>query len=148
MGVLENSCLRKRKANGVPCKFYLCIMRLFLPLFLILTICACQPPTRDCDRFHTGSFRFTAVIDGTEETTVFERTENLEISKFKGKTDSASVRWINACEYIVTNLNPGSREEEKSIHMKILTTTEDSYTFEYKLVGTSRASRGTAYKTD
>jgi len=29
-----------------------------------------------------------------------------------------------------------------------LSTTEDSYTFEYQIVGTSDKSRGTAYKTD
>lgn len=123
-------------------------MKLLFPLFLIALFCACQPPSRDCERFHTGTFRFTAMIDGTEETTLFTRTEDLEISQFKGKTDSASVRWINPCEYIVTNLNPNSREEEKSIHMKILSTTDNSYTFEYKLVGTPQGSRGTAYKTD
>lgn len=120
-----------------------------LLLFLIVAFfSSCEPPQRDCEQFHTGTFRFTAIIDGVEETTVFRRTEDLEISEFKGETDSASVRWINPCEYIVTNLNPGSPGEEKPIHMKILSTTEDSYTFEYKLVGQAQASRGTATKTN
>jgi hypothetical protein len=123
-------------------------MKSVLASFLISLIWSCQPPSRDCERFQTGTFRFTAVVDGAEETTVFTRTEDLEISSYRGKTDSASVRWINPCEYIVTNLNPQSRGEEKPIHMKILSTTDNSYTFEYKLVGTPQGSRGTAYLTD
>jgi len=131
-----------------PKSFYLCTMRVFQLLVFIGLISACNPPQRDCDRFHTGTFQFTAQIDGVEETTIFQRTADLEVSQYQGKTDSASVRWINPCEYIVTNLNPGSPGEEKPIHMKILSTTDNSYTFEYKLVGESQASRGTAFKTD
>ncbi len=123
-------------------------MRVFLLFIFIAMISACTPPQRDCERFQTGTFQYTAVIDGVEETTDFRRTANLEISQFQGRTDSASVRWINPCEYIVTTLNPGSPGEEKPIHMKILSTTDNSYTFEYKLVGESQASRGTAIKTD
>jgi hypothetical protein len=123
-------------------------MKTYLPLLSLSLVLSCAAPARDCERFHTGTFRFTAVVDGKEETTVFTRTEDLEVSQYRGQADSASVRWINPCEYIVTNLNPTSREEEKSIHMKILTTAADSYTFEYKLVGSSQAARGTAYKTN
>ena len=108
----------------------------------------CYQPERECTDFRTGTFRFTATIDGEEQTTVFTRTEDLEISEFAGSTDSASVRWINDCEYILSNLNPANRNEEKPIQVKILSTTEDSYTFEYKLVGTTRTSRGTAVKTN
>ena len=113
-----------------------------LPLFLA----ACYAPERDCQRFREGTFRFTTQLEGEEQTTVFTRTSDLEISEFRGVTDSASVRWINDCEYILTNLHPSTRAEEKPIHMKILSTTENSYTFEYKLVGTTQASRGTAVK--
>ena len=121
-------------------------MRIFLFLIIISCFGSCNPPSRDCLRFHEGTFRFTAHVDGEEQTTVFTRQADLEVSEYLGKKDSASIRWINDCEYIVTNLNPGSRAEEKPIHMKILSTKEDSYTFEYKIVGTSRSSRGIAYK--
>ena len=119
-----------------------------IPVFiclLILTAC-CNPPERDCRQFHEGTFRFDAVVDGKEQSTVFTRSKTLEVSEYLGKRDSASIRWINDCEYIVTNLNPQTTAEEKPIHMKILSTTEDSYTFEYKLVGSSKSSRGTVYK--
>ncbi|MGB5315583.1 MAG: DNA topoisomerase IV [Robiginitalea sp.] len=123
-------------------------MRAFLLFIFIATISACSPRQRDCQRFKTGTFQFTARIDGVEETTVFRRTADLEVSQFKGKTDSVSVRWINPCEYIGTTLNPQSPGEEKPIHIKILSTTDNSYTFEYKRVGESQAIRGTAFKTD
>lgn len=121
--------------------------RICLALLALLTV-ACYQPTRDCSDFRTGTFRFTADVGGEEQTTTFTRKENLEISEFEGSVDSASVRWINNCEYILSNLNPDNRNEEKPIHIKILSTTEDSYTFEYKLVGTTRTSRGTAVKTN
>ena len=123
-------------------------MRVLLLFIFIAVISACNPPERDCERFHTGTFQYTALINGVEETTVFRRTADLEVSQFQGKTDSASVRWINSCEYVVTSLNPESPGEEKPVHMKILATTDNSYTFEYKLVGESQASRGTVVKTD
>lgn len=121
---------------------------LFLAIVLAAGLVGCQGPVRDCQQFHEGTFRFTAEVDGAEETTVFTRTKDLEISEFQGKTDSASIRWINDCEYILTNLNPKTRAEEKPIHMKILSTSGDSYTFEYKLVGSSKSSLGTAHRVE
>ena len=87
-------------------------------------------------------------INGEEKTTIFERSGELEIDYFEGKADSASIRWINDCEYIVKKLNPKNMAEEKPIHMKILSTTGNSYTFEYNIVGQSRKSKGVAIKTD
>ena len=115
-------------------------------LLLLIAASSCQGPSRNCERFQQGTFRFTATVDGAEQTTIFTRTESLEVSEYLGERDSASIRWINPCEYIVTNLNPKDRSEEKPIHMKILSTTDNSYTFEYKLVGSTQSSRGTAVK--
>lgn len=109
-------------------------------------ITSCYQPERNCKDFKNGTFTFTSSIDGEEQTTTFVRNEDLEVDYFEGKADSASIRWINDCEYIVKKLNPQSRAEEKSIHMKILSTTENSYTFEYNIVGESQKSRGTAIK--
>ena len=123
-------------------------MRFLLIFSLPILIGSCHAPARNCPDFHEGTFRFNAKVDGKEQTTVFTRTRDLEISEYLEKKDSASIRWINDCEYIVTNLNPGSRAEEKPIHMKILSTNSNSYTFEYKLVGGSKSSRGTVYKIE
>lgn len=38
--------------------------------------------------------------------------------------------------------------EEKAINMKILTTSKDSYTFEFGMVGSDQKQRGTVVKMD
>jgi hypothetical protein len=38
-----------------------------------------------------------------QKTTVFERNDSLEIETYDGKTDTASIRWVNDCEYILKN---------------------------------------------
>ncbi|MEJ2584381.1 MAG: DNA topoisomerase IV [Robiginitalea sp.] len=121
-------------------------MRFLLLFALLVLMGSCNAPARECLQFHEGTFRFEATVDGVEQATVFTRSKDLEVSEYLGKKDSASIRWINDCEYIVTNLNPKTKAEEKPIHMKILSTGENSYTFEYKLVGSSKSSRGTAYR--
>ena len=113
-------------------------------LLLLVSISSCYQPERDCKTVKNGEFSFTSTINGEEVTTTFVRNDTLEIDYFSGKADSSSVRWINDCEYIVKKLNPRNKAEEKSIHMKILSTTDKSYTFEYNLVGQSQKSRGTA----
>lgn len=109
-----------------------------------LSICSCYQPQRDCAKFKSGQFSFTSTIDGEELTTTFIRNDTMEIDYFKGVADTSTVRWINDCEYIVKKLHPKNRSEEQSIHMKILSTTDDSYTFEYSVVGKSVRSQGTA----
>ena len=105
----------------------------------------CLEPERNCAAFRTGTFTFTSEIGGVEKTTTFVRTEKMEIDYFEGKADTSSIRWINECEYVVKKLHPETISEEQSIHMKILSTTEDSYTFEYSILGNAEKSRGTAY---
>lgn len=86
------------------------------------------------------------MINNEEKTTTFVRYDNIEIDFYEGKSDTSSVRWINDCEYIVKKLNPRSMSEEKSIHMKIRSTTDSSYSFEYGIVGETNKSVGTVIK--
>ena len=117
--------------------------------FLLLLFLACgQPPERNCEDFKTGKFSFTATLNGEEKKTTFYRTLEIEVDEFEGKKDSSSIRWINDCEYVLKNLNPKNKAEEKPIHIKILTTKESSYTFEYNLVGDNKKFKGTAHKID
>lgn len=122
--------------------------RILFSLLITGLLASCYHPERNCEQFKNGRFSFTSVVDGVEMNTTFERTAGLEIDYFKGKADSASVRWINDCEYIVKKLNPKNKAEEKSVQIKILSTSGNSYTFEYGLVGSSKKSRGTAFKTN
>ncbi len=117
-------------------------------LIFLGMVTACYNPPRNCAEFKEGTFSFTTMIEGSEQTTTFVRTKDTEIDFFNNKADTSSVRWINECEYIVKKLNPRTAAEEKSIHMKILSTTDSSYTFEYGLVGSSKKSRGTAFKAN
>jgi hypothetical protein len=117
-------------------------------IFLTAFLASCYQPQRDCSAFKDGEFTFTTTLDEKEVNTRFIRKGALEIDYFNGKIDSSSVRWINECEYIVKKLNPKNMAEEKSVHMKILTTTDNSYTFEYNIVGNSKKSKGIAIKTN
>ncbi|NJB69756.1 hypothetical protein GGR42_000218 [Saonia flava] len=117
-------------------------------LFILLLLASCYEPQRECKDFKTGTFTFTSEINGEEQTTTFVRTNEIEIDYFNGKADTSSVRWINDCEYIVKKLNPKYMAEEKSIHMKILSTTKNSYIFEYNIVGDPKKSKGTVIKTN
>jgi len=108
-------------------------MRFFLSIALLVLVSSCYSNERNCSDFKTGTFEFTYTIDGIEHTSRFKRTENLNIDYHEEKADSSSIRWINDCEFILKKLHPTSNSEKDAIHMKILSTTEDSYTFEYKL---------------
>ena len=109
---------------------------------------SCYNQERKCADFKTGKFEFTQVIDSVKKTSTFERKENLQIENFDGKTDTASIRWINDCEYILTKLNPKNREEKKAISMKILSTSPKTYTFEYSFVGEDKKQKGIVTKLD
>lgn len=109
------------------------MMRHSLLLILPLLFLNCYQVERNCTDFKTGTFEFTYTVDGIEKKGTFVRTETYNIDYFDNKVDSASIRWINDCEFIQKELHPKNMKEQKAIHFKILSTTEDSYTFEYKL---------------
>ena len=115
---------------------------LLLP-FLILS---CYKAERNCENFKTGSFQSTVTIENVDYTSSFERNDSLQIETFEGKTDSSYVRWINNCEVIFRTINPKSMADKKDIHLKILSTTDSSYVFEYNYVGEPVKQRGVAYK--
>ena len=118
----------------------------FSTIIILLIIISCKTPQRDCANFKTGEFSFEELIEGELVTSRFTRNDTLEIAYFNGKIDSSSVRWINDCEFIVKKLHPKSMSEEKAVHMKILFTEGEFYTFEYSLVGKTKKQRGTAKK--
>ena len=121
--------------------------KLTLLLFTILLV-SCNNHERNCQDFKTGKFQFVQDIDGKKHTSTFIRTEKLQIETYNGKTDTASVRWVNDCEFILQKLHPKSMKEEKAISMKILFTEKNSYTFEYAFVGSNKKERGVVTKLD
>ena len=121
-------------------------MRLFYALPLLLLCISCYEVERNCADFKTGTFEFEA-ISGTELfTTRIIRNDSIEIEYFKDQVDTAEVRWINDCEYILKKLHPKNRAERKAIHIKILTTDGSQYNFEFNEVGQSIKRKATARK--
>jgi len=123
-------------------------MRRLVVLFMLsIFFSSCYQQERKCTDFHTGTFEFETYLNGELATTRFVRTDSIEIDYFQGKSDTASIRWINDCEYIVQKLHPKNMAQRKAIHMKILTTDKDTYTFEYGLVSSKKNKQtGTAKK--
>jgi hypothetical protein len=120
--------------------------KILLCLCIFLALSSCYSPERDCNQFHTGTFKFESYLNGELVTSTFIRNDSLEIDSFQGAVDTSSVRWINDCEYIIKNLNPKNIAERKPLHIKILTTKKDTYTFEYGLVGDPKKKKGNVTK--
>ncbi len=121
-------------------------------IIILLTLTSCYNIERNCNDYKTGTFEFDYIDNGEAKKGFFVRTETLNIDYFNNTIDTASVRWINDCEFIQKKLHPKNQKEQVAIHMKILTTSKDSYTFEYAVaapdgIKTKRVEKGTAYKT-
>lgn len=119
---------------------------LYASFFFMLL--SCYTTTRQCANFKTGRFYSQVSINGVLYESTFERNKTLQVEDYKNKIDSTHVRWINDCEVVFRTINPKSRAEQKDIHLKILTTTDSSYTFEYSYVGEVTKQQGVAYKFD
>ena len=123
-------------------------MHRFLYLIVLISYISCNQPQKDCQSFKTGTFTFEALVDTEIETTTFIRNDSIEIDFFRGKVDTSSIRWLNDCEYIIKKLNPKNMAEEKAIHVRIINTKENQYTFDYSIVGLNKKKKGTAVKVD
>lgn len=120
------------------------IFFLAIPLLLV----SCYNQERNCKDFKTGTFVFEQEIEGKIHVSTFVRTSEYEIETYNGKTDTANIRWVNDCEYILQKKHPKNMAEKKAVQMKILATTKDSYTFEYNIVGDTNKQKGTIRKTN
>ena len=121
-------------------------MKKIISVLAILSMISCYNVERKCSDFKTGKFKFEYEVNGVKKTTVFERNDSIEIETFEGKTDTATIRWVNDCEYVIQKKHPKNMAEEKAIQMKILTTTANSYTFEFGMVGSDAKQTGTVIK--
>lgn len=116
---------------------------------LILTpllFTSCYEQERNCNDFKTGKFKSEITIDGVKHTSTFERKDSIQIETYNGVIDTFDIRWINDCEYVMKNSNPKNRAEKKLVSMKILTTKDNTYVFEYNYVGDTNKQKGTVTK--
>ena len=119
--------------------------KIILLLFIIL-LASCGKQECNCSDFKTGTFEFTQKINGKTHTSTTIRTDSLQIETYNGKTDTASVRWVNDCEFVLRKLHPKTMNERKVISIIIVSTIEKGYTFDYSFVGDAKKQRGTVTK--
>lgn len=121
-------------------------MKKVTALLSVCVLMSCYQQERRCADFKTGKFKFEYEIEGQTKMTFFERIDSLEIENFEGKIDTSYVRWINDCEYVLHKKNPKNRQEQKGVHIKILTTKDNTYTFEFNMVGDVHKQKGVVEK--
>ena len=117
----------------------------FICLFLFSS---CYTLERNCKPFQQGNFQFSQIINGEIKTSYLSRDSLYEIERYEGKIDTATIRWVNDCECILTKLSPTSNQDKRPIQIRIISTQgDDAYTFEYSLVGDSKnKQKGTIQK--
>ncbi|MCX7549715.1 DNA topoisomerase IV [Xanthomarina sp. F2636L] len=123
-------------------------MRYLLSFSLLFLFTSCYQVERECADFQTGKFYSEIIIDDQVYKSEFIRTKDLQIETYNNKVDSSQVRWINDCEVVFKTINPKSMAEQKDIHLKILVTTDSTYTFEYSYVGDKTKQKGIATKLE
>lgn len=123
-------------------------MKKIITLGLVVLVSSCFQTQRNCSDFKTGKFYSEVSINGVLYKSIFTRTEDTQVEFYEGKTDSSHVRWINDCEVVFKTIHPKNMAEQKDIHLKILTTTDTSYTYEYSYVGETKKQKGVAFKMD
>ncbi|WP_203258664.1 DNA topoisomerase IV [Hyunsoonleella ulvae] len=121
--------------------------KILLCLSLVLTV-SCYKVERSCKDFKTGEFYSESTINDVVYKSYFTRTEKLQIETYNTHTDSSEIRWINDCEVIFRTIHPKNMAEQKDVHLKILETTDSSYTFEYSYVGEIKKAKGIAYRIE
>ena len=125
------------------------ISLLSILLIIIYFFHSCNEIERNCNLFKTGIFYSEINNDGVLLSSTFSRDDkNLQIEKFQGKIDSSKVRWINDCEMVLSPINSKKLSGKKNILIKILTTTDTSYSYEYSFVGENKKLKAVAIKID
>jgi len=120
----------------------------YVSFVIAMLLVSCYTPERNCNDFKIGQYKYEALIDGELQATIFKRNDSTQIEIYKGKTDTSKIRWINDCEFILTPLNPKSILDQYQIHMKILSTNNNTYMFEYNIVGEKQKETGIAEMVD
>ena len=129
-------------------RFY--FMRSKITLVVLLsTLYSCySPPDRNCSLVKTGAFEFLSITGNDTLVSHFTRYTDYEIDYYQGKTDTSAVKWINDCEFVLRNKNPKSLNEQQAVHIKILSTDEEGYSFEYGILKDAKRLKGYARRLE
>ncbi|MBP2832142.1 hypothetical protein J8281_08065 [Aquimarina sp. U1-2] len=96
-------------------------------LLLSLTIFSCFAQKKDCNKFKTGTFKYSDNDDW-----VVTRTDStqIEVNKKNGRTLRSSINWLSNCEYVATVKDVNSSVNDiigKVIKVNITQTDKDTY---------------------
>jgi len=108
---------------------------IFLLVFLNFS---CYKVERNCSNFRFGTFKYERVIGDKLSTSYFIRNNDIEIEYYNDKIDTSKINWVNECEFVLKKQNPINNLEKKPISIKIISTSEDYYIFEFSLVGNNK----------
>lgn len=100
---------------------------LIFGLLFLSVLYSCYQPERDCKSYRTGNYKFNYEIGDSIKTGRFVRNDSYSVDYYEDKVDSATVRWFNDCEFVLQDIH-----SKAAIHYKIISTTDSSYTFQYK----------------
>ena len=120
----------------------------YVVFLFLLSFLSCYNSERNCKDYKTGTFYSEVNIGNVLYKSTFKRNDSIQIETYNNQIDSSKLRWINDCEVVFKTINPKNMAEQKDIHLKILTTTDSSYTFEYSYVGDIKKQKGVAYKLE
>ena len=123
------------------------LLKRFLVNSIFIYLLGCNLPERNCLDYKNGDFEFSTVINDEVITSKFSRTDSIEIEYFENKIDTSFVSWVSDCEFILRKKNPATSTDKKAVNMKILSTSDNGYVFEFSIVGDKKnVFRGEAIK--
>lgn len=123
------------------------LLKRFLVNSLFIYLLGCNLPERNCLDYKNGDFEFSTIINNEVITSKFSRRDSIEIEYFENKIDTSFVSWVSDCEFILRKKNPTSSTDKKAVNMKILSTSQNGYVFEFSIVGDKKnIFRGKAIK--
>ena len=123
------------------------LLKRFLVSSLFVYLLGCNLPERNCSDYKNGDFEFSTTINNEVITSKFSRRDSIEIEYFENKIDTSFVSWVSDCEFILRKKSPATLTDKKAVNMKILSTSENGYVFEFSIVGDKKnIFRGEAIK--
>ena len=123
------------------------LLKRFLVSSLFVCLLGCNLPVRNCSDYKNGDFEFSTKINNEVITSKFSRRDSIEIEYFENRIDTSFVSWVSDCEFILRKKNPATSTDKKAVNMKILSTSENGYVFEFSIVGDKKnIFRGEAIK--
>ena len=121
----------------------------FILATISFTIFSCTIPKKNCSKFKVGEFNFESKTNTGVYNSKSIRNDSIEIEYFGNTIDTSKITWVSECEYILRKLKPKNISDQKAVSVKIISTSENSYVFEYSFVGDKEnRARGNAYRTD